>query len=161
MALLDSVGGNKISIKDVGEDEIDLGVHWQTEYYIMSRFNVGLTNEALKVLGNETLKLASEFNLKAPNVWIQPGGNFPQIKPDVIKSVFGDELNYVAGSTYINGRKVYNEYDPDGCQKFEMQWGDFFEDNWTLEQCKNIIADRIAKHYVLIGHSHFLKCPAL
>lgn len=157
LALLDSVAGNKISIKDVWEDEIDLGVHWQTEYYILNRFNIGLTKDALIILGNESMKLANEFNLKAPKVWIQPGGRFPQIDPIDVKNAIGDGLNYTAGSTYINGRKVYNEYDPNGSQKFQMQWGDFFEDNWTLKQCKNIIADRIAKHYMLIGHSHFFE----
>ncbi len=42
-----------------------------------------------------------------------------------------------------------------------MQWGDFFEDEWSADKCKKVIADGIAKHYVLIGHSDFalLKIP--
>ena len=36
-----------------------------------------------------------------------------------------------------------------------MSFGDFNDANLILEQCKEIIADRIAKHHVVFGENHF------
>ena len=44
---------------------------------------------------------------------------------------------------------------PDHDKQFGMDWGDFRDDNWTLQQCEQYIADRVAKHYVSIGENHF------
>lgn len=103
--------------------------------------------------------MAGKYNLVPPKTWIQPGGDFPLIRREKIKNTMGINLNYVAGAAVNKGKQVYNEYDPQDDERFEMQWGDFFEDYWTSEQIKNNIADRVAKHYLQIGHTHFFDIP--
>jgi Secretion system C-terminal sorting domain len=160
LVAIDSLGAESIKFLDVWDESIELENLSEVEYYSFKRQKVPLSDKAFKLLVNETAKLSDDFNLKRPKVWIQPGGNFPQFDADYLKNILGDDLNFVAGSSYkLGGRKMYNEYDPRGNEKFEMQWGDFFEDDWTLEKCKKVIADGIAKHYVLIGHSHLLDLP--
>jgi len=112
---------------------------------------------ALKVLANESLKLFDLYNYNRPYSWIQPGGKHPFQHKDEIKAAMGDEHNYTAGAVYPDdAEQVFNEYDPNGEQRFAMQWGDFLEDEEDLETCKRKIADGIAKHRMLIGHSHFV-----
>ena len=48
--------------------------------------------------------------------------------------------------------KVFNEYNPNNNKQFGMDWGDFRVERWALEECKKVIADRIAKHHVIIGY---------
>lgn len=160
LALINSIKNDSLYLVDVWDDSIDLGIYTNINYQIFTRDNVHLTEDALKLLVNETWKLADEFKLKRPKIWIQPGGKFPQIKPDELKNVIGDQMGYIGGSGYTEyGREVYNEYNPLGSERFSMQWGDFFEDKWSLEKCKNTIADRVAKHYLQINHLHFYDLP--
>jgi Secretion system C-terminal sorting domain len=160
LVAIDSLGVESIRFLDVWEDSVKLEKLSEIKYYSFRRQNILLTDNAFKLLVNESAKLSDDFNLERPKVWIQPGGNFPQFDAVYLKNILGDQLDFVGGSaSSYGGRKVYNEYDPYGSEKFEMQWGDFFEDEWTLEKSKKVIADGIAKHYVLIGHSHLLNLP--
>lgn len=145
---------NSIKFLDVWEDPISLGTIDQTKYFTFSKSNVHITNDAVKVLTNESLKLAAEFRLNRPYSWIQPGGTHPELTKIQLKETIGDELGFIAGTGGEKGRQVYNEKDEFGYERFEMQWGDFFDDTWTLDKCKNVIADRTAKHYMQISHSH-------
>ncbi len=153
------VASDTLVITDVWEDEIDLGQHSNMSYFYYNRFNVRLTTDAIRVLAKESLKLAEKYNLERPRVWIQPGGTFPQLTKEELKEALGDSLGYYAAAATQKGKQVYNEYDPEDDERFEMQWGDFFEDYWTLDEVKSTIADRIAKHYLQIGHTHFFALP--
>ncbi|MFZ1290817.1 MAG: T9SS type A sorting domain-containing protein [Melioribacteraceae bacterium] len=155
------IENNKIYFTDVWGDPILLPTTWQTKYFILSKNNVHISDEALIVLANETRKLAIEFNIEPPKVWIQPGGDFPQLSKEKLSQALSSELKYVAGASVKKGRQIYNESDPNNFERFEMQWGDFFEDTWTAEKSKNVIADRIAKHYMQIGHAHFYAIDSL
>ncbi len=159
LVAIDSLGAESIKFLDVWGDSIKLEKFSEVKYFTFRQQNIYLTEKSFKLLVNETAKLADEFNLEQPKIWIQPGGNFPQINAEYVKKIL-NEQNFVAGSVESNGgRKTYNEYDPNESEKFEMQWGDFFEDEWPLEKCKINIANGIAKHYVLIGHSQFFDLP--
>ena len=155
IVLIDSVSFNKIFFLDIWNDKLILPTTWQTKYFIFDQNDIQISENALKLLANETTKLANLFNINPPNVWIQPGGKFPQFTKTKLGNILGNELNYVAGAAENKGRQIYNELDPNKNEKFEMQWGDFFDDTWTVEKCKNIIADRTAKHYMQISHAHF------
>ncbi|MBK8946972.1 MAG: T9SS type A sorting domain-containing protein [Ignavibacteriae bacterium] len=156
-----SVENNKIYFIDVWGDPIFLPTTWHTKYFILSKNNVHISDKAVNVLANETRKLALEFNLEPPKTWIQPGGDFPQLSKEKLSRTLGKEFNFVAGAAVKKGRQIYNEFDPNDYERFEMQWGDFFDDTWTVEKCKNVIADRIAKHYMQIGHAHFYEIDSL
>ncbi len=149
--------GPVLDITDFWEDSLDLGVHSNIKYYNFEKSRVHMTVSALKTLADETLKLADLYGYDRPYTWIQPGGNHPFQHKNEIKAAMGDQLNYTAGAVYPDdAEQVFNEYDPNGEQRFAMQWGDFLEDETDLQTCKSRIADGIAKHQMIIGHSHFV-----
>ena len=92
--------------------------------------------------------------------WIQPGvgpaQNVIYFDRREIKENLGSSLGYQNGGTYNNpSLKCYSEYDPNRDKKFSMNWQDFSEDTRDFSSIVGIIADRTAKHYVSMGHSHF------
>jgi len=146
------------SISDVWNEPINLGTHYQVNYYLFSVNDVSVTDDALKLLGSESIKLAEYYDLKRPYSWIQPGGNYPYMTPLKVKAVMGNELGYLSGEVYTHTAfMTYNEYDPTGDRKFAMLWGKFREEKWTVEESKEVIADLVAKHRVAIGENYFSK----
>ena len=147
---------SKLKIKDLWENEIDLGDHDNYRYFLFTYDNVHMTNDALKLLAKETQRLDSLYNFQRAYTWIQPGGRFSLLYRNELKSAMGDPLGYKAGAVYpFESLQVFNEYDPNEDKKFGMQWGDFLEDERDLDYNKKVIADGIAKHEMMIGHSHF------
>lgn len=145
-------------IKDIWNDPINLGTHYNENYYLFSVNDVSIKDEALQLLGNESIKLAEYYGLNRPYSWIQPGGNIPNMTPAKVKSVLGDKLNYLSGEVYTNNSLLtYNEYDPIGDRRFAMIWGNFSEDEWIIEESKAVIADFVAKNRVAISHGYFGK----
>lgn len=146
-----------VHISDVWGDSLDLGLDTNVLYYNLNSYNMHLTLDAINVLGNETLKLASpsNYNLQAPTAWIQPGGHHPQLHSNELKNEMG-ALGYLTGAVYPNeAKQVYNEYNPDGNRAFAMQWADFRDDELTAKENMTLIADGIAKNFMLISHTHF------
>jgi hypothetical protein len=112
--------------------------------------------EALDLIGQRSLDLFRDNNLDRPYTWIQPGGQWPLISSEAAMSSFGNNLGYTAAGTYVNSSlKCYNEYDPANNMRFGMDWGDFYDDDWDAKHIKEFVADRVARHYVVVGHSHF------
>lgn len=149
------IDDNTVKVSSVWQSSIDLGCRSNIKFYNFNNSNVHLTIDAIKALAEETLRLADYYGIQRPTSWIQPGGYFPRLHPDELKNALSD-LGYNAGGVFANpSLKVFNEYDSDNDKQFGMNWGDFFEDTTPLEELKNFIADRVAKHQVLIGHSHF------
>ena len=145
-----------IRLSDLWWDSFNIAQSMEDHYYIFDFNNVHITEDAFEVLANETLKLAAYYNIQRPITWIQPGGNQPRAHSFELKNSIGNSLKYVAGAVYPNTAiKTYNEYNANNDKSFAMQWGDFQEDKWYLSKIKKIIADQVAKHRVLIGHSHF------
>ena len=151
-----------ILIKDVWGDNItSLDISTATPYYHIYFKEVHMTQEALTLLGNESLKLAGLYGItELPEAWIAPGtvGTPYGITPLEVMQTFGT-LGFTSGQTYppTTSIKTYNEYDPDGTRRFGMQWGDFDEEEWTINEIKTQIADKIALHRVLFNHNHFKK----
>jgi len=148
-----------IIIEDLWEDEINLGVHNDIKYFNLTRSQANLTTEAIKVLGNETIKLANLYGMQAPTAWVQPGGRHPVFAKEELKAALGGDLNYVCGASFEDEQslKVFNEYDPNDDKKFGIQWEDFNEDftSQSLDDLKTQISNNIAKHKVRVGHNHF------
>jgi len=149
--------GAKQPIEDFWRDLIVLENSDSLYFYGFTNYQVHLTLDAIKVLADESRKLALIYDLIPPKTWIQPGGLFPIIYKEELKAAIGNtSLNYVAGASYPEeAKQVFNEYNPNDDLNFAIQWGDFREDEEDLEWNKNIIADKYAKHQMLVGHSHF------
>ena len=146
---------NKVKIMDVWRDSIDLGIHQNVQFYNFDFNNVHLSVDGLKALAEESIRLTEYYGLDKSLTWIQPGGYFPHVYGNELRQAI-EELGYKAAGSYPNpSLKVFNEYNPNNDAQFAMSWGDFQETIWTLEQCKQYIADKIAKHHVLIGENHF------
>jgi hypothetical protein len=150
------IDSNTVKVQDVWTQNVNLGVYQNIKFYNFDVNNVHITSDAINVLAEESLRLASYYGLERPYVWIQPGGNHPQVYSNEVKEGLSGILGYKAAGTF-NGTslKVFNEYNPSNDRQFGMSWGDFREESSTLDDCKKTIADRVAKHHVVFGASHF------
>jgi len=153
---------NEIIFKDKWEDPIDLGIHTNLTYYQFTRSDINLTADGIKVLANETQKLATFYGLGLVQpliTWIQPGGRHPVFSMAELSEALSGDLGYTSGASFgeVQSLKVFNEYDPNDVKEFGMQWEDFNEDHeeQNLNDLKTQISDGIAKHKMLIGHNHF------
>lgn len=142
---------------DIWADSIKLTADTSIQFLTYTRDQVTITDDAFNLLVQESLLLCSpgEFNLTPPTIWIQPGGNFPVLKSMQVKSAL-ENLGFSGAATYPDdAEKVYNEYNPLNDRQFAFQWGDFVEDEMTLDVIKTRIADGAAKHRVLINNIHW------
>lgn len=125
-------------------------------YKIVSSYDIILPDESVALLAERTLTLCKENNIQRPFSWIQPGGLFVYLPVQQIKKIYGDNYGYTSASDVeLTALKVFNEYDPQDVKRFAMKWSDFNEDFNSFFSFKKLIADQIAKHRVLAGHSHF------
>lgn len=66
------------------------------------------------------------------------------------------ELGYKTAGIFPDpGLKVFNEYNNDNDKQFGMNWGDFYFYSTTAKKVIQIISDKIARHGILLGASHF------
>ncbi|MCB9219802.1 MAG: hypothetical protein H6610_10140 [Ignavibacteriales bacterium] len=160
---IESFNTNKTEaiIKDLWEEDIDLGIHQNINFYKFTRSN-RLSVDGLNVLASETKKIALDLGIVPPKTWIQPGGRHPIISMAELSAAL-TPLGYTAGASFGDtpqSFKVFNEYDPDDFKKFGIQWEDFNEDKkdnkgGSLENIKTRIADAVAQNKIMIGHNHF------
>ena len=141
---------------DIWMEDINFTENTSIKYFTFNRDQVTITQEAFTLLVNETKKLCdSLYNLNPPTIWIQPGGHFPVLNSLQVKAPL-ENLGFKGAATYPNdAEKVYNEYNPNNDRGFAFQWGDFVEDEMSLEVVKARIADGIAKHKVMINNIHW------
>jgi len=138
-----------------GEDTVDLPPGQGARFYRLAKEDVQVSPDALRHQARLIQAICDKHGIRRPVTWVQPGGSEPVLHRSAIKAVFGNEFGYTAGATYPKAsRKCFNEYDPDDDKRFGMQWGNFQEDGFDLERCKASIADGIARHHVMFGHSH-------
>jgi hypothetical protein len=125
--------------------------------HFVGQYNVHLTNDAFGLLLKRTREICYDYQIVMPTTWIEPGvmGPFPyELQTKQISG--GQYGGYTAAANDPPiSLKCYNEYDPDQDKRYGMEWGDFFEDSQNLQTLKSIIADGVARHYFLVGHSHF------
>ncbi|MFZ1289754.1 MAG: BACON domain-containing carbohydrate-binding protein [Melioribacteraceae bacterium] len=156
----DYVGGwidsKTVAVRDIWDNTVNLGNYQNILYYNFDVNNIHITVEGLKVLTQESLRLVNYYGLERPYTWIQPGGYFPHVYRNELKQACGSELGYKAGGVFADpSLKVFNEYNPENDKQFGMDFSDIRDDIWSLNQCKEFIADRIAKHRVIFGGNHF------
>jgi len=145
-----------VEVSDFWGKSIDLGTHTNIQFYNFDFNNIHLTLDAIRALAEESIRIAESYNLIRPYSWIQPGGYHPHVHRNELKQALFDNLGFNTGGIFPDpSLKVFNEFNPDNDKQFGMNFGDFRDDIWTLEDCKEFIADKIAKHRVVIGHSHF------
>ena len=138
-----------------GEDTVDLPSRKGVRFYRLSKGQVSVVPDALRHQARLTREICSRHGVRAPVTWIQPGGAEPVLHRRLVKQVLGDEFGYTAAATYPDASlKCFNEHDPDGDKRFGMQWGNFQEDRFSVAENKKCIADGVARHYVMFGHSH-------
>ncbi len=151
----DTTDVDTLYLKTLWDEQIELKNDYNVQIKILSQYDIRMNAEALRLLIERSIEGFINIGVFNPKTWIQPGGTHPQLYPQEIKNAIQNR-NYIAAAVYPNAAiKCYNEYDPKGERRYAMQWGDFYEDLWDLKWCKKIISDKIARHYVLIGHSHF------
>ncbi|MBK8946971.1 MAG: hypothetical protein IPM32_17125 [Ignavibacteriae bacterium] len=148
----------KAQILDIWENPVSLPQTNNINFYKFDR-KKKLSINAIRVLANETLKLADLYEIDRPTTWIQPGGRHPVISTLELSTAL-KPLGYKAGASFGDtpkSLKVFNEHDPNEYLEFGMQWEDFNEDwtSQTISTIKTTIADGIAKNKVMIGHNHF------
>ena len=138
-----------------GEGNVDLDAEREVRYHRLTKEQILSFPDALRVQAEAVRAVCTRHGLALPTTWIQPGGAEPVLWRWDVAAVFGKEFGYTSGATYPDcSLKCFNEYDPDGDRRFGMQWGNFIEDGQDLEWNKARIADGVARHYVMIGHSH-------
>lgn len=148
------INENTVKVTDFWQNSINLGIHQNIKYYNFDFNNIHLTVDAVRALIEESLRLADYYGLDRPQTWIQPGTYGPHIHREELKEA-GSNLGYKSADSYEYVLKVFNEYNPTNDKEFGIGWGNFDEDAWDLNKCKQSIADRIAKHQIAIGSGHF------
>lgn len=144
-----------LTIKSIWEEDIDFGNYQNISYHKLTRDDVTISPEAIKLLGNRSLKIFSDMQIPRPYTWIHPGGRMPYIPSDQIKLNLGDSLGYKEAASYdYETYLCFNEYNPDNLKQFGMQAGEISIENQTFNWNRNVISDFIAKHYVQIDLSH-------
>ena len=118
--------------------------------------DIEMTPEAIALLVQRTRELCDQFGIAYPTTWIQPGSPTPYVTRGQAKTVLGDQLGLTSSAVYTNSSfKCFNEYNPDGSAQYAMEWGDFDVQNRDAAEMESVIADAVAKHYVLISGDHF------
>ncbi len=138
-------------------DSIDLGLKANILAYSFSLHDIHLATEAISLLAEESLKLSELYDIERPYMFIPPGSAlYPTITPTESKNTYGTQFGYTSAQAYPpnNSLKCYNEFNPNEDKRFGMMWGDFDEDNWTLEEIKAKIADGIAKRRFLANSTY-------
>ncbi|NVN95645.1 MAG: T9SS type A sorting domain-containing protein [Bacteroidetes bacterium] len=146
-----------MKLKSYWDEIITLSDAQNLAFYKVTQYDVKIPFGSRKLLADRTIHLCNQYNLPIPTTWVQPGGSFPLFTKDEVKETWGDLYNYNSATTHMQpSLKCYNEYDPFNEKRFGLMWGDFIEENWTMPAIKNKIADGIAKHYLVLGQSHFI-----
>lgn len=123
--------------------------------HFIGQYNMSMSDDALNLLAERTLDLCAAHGIGRPYTFIQPGGLWPTTNSDQVKRTLGGIGYTEAASDPAVALKCYDEYDPDQVKRFGMEWGDFLEDRQDLQTIESFIADKVAKHYFVVGHSHF------
>jgi len=144
-------------IKSFWDETISLPNQWYFHYHKILNYNVVMHDSALKILGKRSVDIFSNVNLERPNSWVQPAEKYPWISPVKLKAILGSELNYKLANSFINSSLFcYNEYNPQGIKQYAINSQAIDMESGTFHTNKHIIANAIAKHYVLFDVSRLI-----
>ena len=150
-----------VTLKTFWGEKLDLSGTFEALGYEQGSVFVTVTDEALDLHAKVTRSFAEKYGITPPVSWIQPGGGIIcWVQGPDFKKVFAEKYGYKAAHAYLPAGwkpKIFNEYDPDGLMKYGINWGDFMDDNLSLdiEKVKKTIADGVALHRMMVGHCHF------
>lgn len=154
-AYLNSRHGKELQLRSFwNEDNVNLPEQKNVEFYLLPGHG-GFTasDDLLRLQAKASAENFKRAGLRQPVTWIQPGGYEPVLTAENVRQVYA-RLGYTGAATYpASARKVYNEPNPDRC-RFAMMWGDFSLEQKDISKLKHEIANRIARHQVLIARSH-------
>jgi len=138
-----------VYIQSLWEEPLSFTPQNNLHFHKLTQVNVMMEPEAIRLLGERSLDLFDQFNIPRPTTWIHPSGQMPMLDGYQIQGILGDSLQYTAGSNWVNESFLgYNEYNPYGIKQFGMQNNLISISNHTLEWNKQLLADRLAKHYL-------------
>ncbi len=147
---------DSLTILSMWEEYVDLGQQTHIPLHKLTSYDVVMPWDVYVLLGERTLQLCNMYTIDRPWDWIHPFGDFPQCHNNTVAQTFGAELGYTGGATDADeSYKTYGEYNPDNDKQFAMIFGNFSSTGLSLEKNKQIIADGIAKHLLLISENHF------
>ena len=131
-------------MKAVGYDEV-------------STYSVSADPQGATLLAGYACQVYSKYTIQRPTTWIQPGGTIPHLSRSDIQTAYCTPYGFKTAASFVSPRalKCFGEYDPQRDNRLSMNWGDFLPETSTAATMKAIIADKVARHYVLIQTSHF------
>lgn len=148
---------DSLTLRSFWEEEVNLNIHLGIPYHRLTSFDVTMPDDVLLMLGERDLALCETWGITPPVNWIQPFGSFPLLHRSDVSRTYGNQLGYIGGATYQNESfKTYNEYNPDNDKQFAMMFWDFSTTHLTAKENKELIANGIAKHLLLIDQNHFM-----
>ena len=149
-------GVSKAKLSSIwGEKNVNLEKLKDVDAVFVWPDQLSLPANALKIVAETSVALFKHYELNPPLTYIQPGGTPVNLYPRAAKEVYGDIFGYKSGANYPNAaKKVFCEYADKDLRRFGMQWGNFDEEGKDVAWNKSAIANGIALHHVMIGHSH-------
>lgn len=146
-----------VSLRSFWDEAKTFGNYTGVAYHKISQRNVIMSQMAIRLLGQRTLKIFEDLEIPRPTTWIHPSGQMPWINVYEVKANFGDSLNYTQGSNFMYYSYLgYNEYNPAGDAPFGMQSLDMSTESQSFAQVKHTVANAVAKHIVKIDVARFL-----
>jgi low affinity Fe/Cu permease len=128
----------------------------QYRFLRIPRTAVDMKREAVELLARQSRNLSVQLRLADVRAWVQPGGPYPLLTADEIKSVYGNEFGYQSALSIVNpSLNCYGEYDPRLTKRFGLIHGAFNLEQQSFAEARSIIADRAARHYVSIQGVHY------
>jgi hypothetical protein len=145
-----------VYLKSFWDETVSYGNHPGVAYHKITQRNVIMSQLAIRLLGNRSLKIFADLGIPRPLTWIHPAGQMPWINIYEVKANFGDSLHYTQGSNFMYYSYLgYNEFNPNGYAPFGMQSLDFSTEAQSFSYNKHLIANSVAKHLVKIDISRF------
>lgn len=140
--------------KSFWSEELSLNSIASTEYKKVSPYDLGVHDDAIRLMAELSLKIFAKYQLPQPKVFIHPGGSTPYLSADVIARIYGDEFHYKCGSTYPQIFNTYLHANRNGFNHFAIPGGDFTEEYKTTNEIKKIISNNRANHIHTISINH-------
>ncbi len=138
------------------EKEFTMGDHADVAVQRVAAHEVLPTPEAVDVLVESVRRVCARHQLTPPVTYIAPGGQ-PRLTKEFFKRTYGEKHGYRSAAVYPEAvARVFNEADPDGTAPYAMQWGDVSDEQITIAELKNRIANLLAVNKVVIVGSHQL-----
>ncbi len=140
--------------KSFWSEDITLNSISSAAYKKVSPYDIGVHDDAIRLMAELSLKIFAKYQLPQPKVFIHPGGSTPYISADVISRIYGKEFHYDCGSTYPQIFNTYLQSNRNGFNHFAIPGGDFTEEYKTTNEIKKIISDNRANHIHTISINH-------